>query len=76
MSNWNYEDPRDTDNDIHLDADENSDTSVVRITTHKVTNIRVTPLILPVIDKLLTNIKDNVRAIDGAVLHAHIFVRL
>ena len=61
LAQWFCEDPNEADlEDARLEFDDEFDTSILRITTSKSTNIRLTPLILPVVDKLLKDVKDNV----------------
>lgn len=61
LAQWFCEDPSEADlEDARLEFDDEYDTSILRVTTSKPTNIRLTPLILPVVDKLLADVKDNV----------------
>ncbi|GJE95456.1 hypothetical protein PsYK624_116400 [Phanerochaete sordida] len=58
LHEWVCEDEVDRElEDVRLDFDDTSDNTVIRITSCKPINIRVTPLVLPVIDQLLKDVK-------------------
>lgn len=58
---WACEEEAETDpEEICFEFDENLDTTVIRVTTYTTATVQVTPLILPVVEVLLEDIKRHV----------------
>jgi hypothetical protein len=71
LAQWSHDEPVEIDmEDIRFDLSGESGTSIVRTTTHRTTNIHMTPLILPVVNKLLAAVMDNVRNPAGPRIYA------